>query len=173
MTDELNRCMANYTAARRMRENIDLQGAMKLVHMVKREVPRMILALRSASTNPIWTILAKHFNDMIRIAKDSEKLSVFQWQGMLAVEHPWRKAFMKARDDIENRIGTDLQDLQRTENLYQTALEDATDSEEGESIEDFGEGDEPDEDAGENEDADPEDIPLPEGLLRLTNLANL
>ena len=60
---------------------------------------------------------------------------------------------MKARDDIENRIGTDLQDLQRTENLYQAALEDATDSEEGESIEDFGEGDEPDDDAGE--DADP------------------
>ena len=41
------------------------------------------------------------------------------------------------------------------------------------SIEDFGEGDEPDDDAGDDagEDADP--VPLPEGLLRLTNLANL
>ena len=51
-------------------------------------------------------------------------------------ENFWRKAFLKARDDIEARIVTDGDTLQALDPLYQMALEDATSSE-GESLPDL------------------------------------
>jgi hypothetical protein len=49
------------------------------------------------------------------------------------IERYWRKAFLRARDEIEVRIETDRENLRRLVPLYQMALQDATSSE-GESI---------------------------------------
>ena len=119
-----------------MKEGIDLEAATRLVSMLEREVPRMVVAPRLTSRNPIWVVISQRFSDMILIAKQTERLTVFQWQAALVIERTWRKAFLKARDDIEARIVTDQDTLQGLDPLYQMALEDATSSE-GESLPDL------------------------------------
>ena len=133
MDIELERCMTNYAAAHRVKDSFDPVVASSLVLILEREVPRMILALRLASTNPIWMIVGKHINDMIRIAKEAERLTYFQWEGALIIENYWRKAFLRARDEIEVRIETDRENLRRVAPMCQMALEDGTSSE-GESM---------------------------------------
>ena len=93
----------------------------------------MMLALRLASRNPLWTILGKHINDMIRIAKEAVILTHAQYWNAWKLEHTWRKAFVRARDEIGVRILTDHENLQRVAPMYQMALEDGTSSE-GESM---------------------------------------
>ena len=93
----------------------------------------MAVALLGTSKNPIWMVSAKGLSEMILIAKPAERMAIFQWQAALITEHFWRKAFLKARDDIEARIVTDQDTLQGLDPLYQMALEDATSSE-GESL---------------------------------------
>ena len=129
MTDELDRCIANFTAAHRARESIDTAAATRLVAMLKLEVPRMVIALRLASRNPLWMILGKHINDMIRIAKEAVILTHAQYWNAWKLENIWRNAFLRAREEIEVRFMTDHLSLQRTGPLYQVAIADATSSE--------------------------------------------
>ena len=136
MDRELQRSKDNYLAARRYKEGIDLEAAAELVSVLEREVPRMAVALLFTSKNPIWKVIAKGLSEMILIAKRAERMAIFQWQAALITEHFWRKAFLKARDDIEARIVTDQDTLQGLDPLYQMALEDATSSE-GESLPDL------------------------------------
>ena len=136
MDRELQRSTDNYLAARRYKEGIDLEAAAELVSVLEREVPRMAVALLFTSKNPIWMVIAQRISEMILIAKQTERLTIFQWQGALIIEHFWRKAFLKARDDIEARIDTDRDTLRRLDPMYQMALEDATSSE-GESLPDL------------------------------------
>ena len=136
MDRELQRSTDNYLAARRMKEGIDLEAATRLVSMLEREVPRMAVALLLTSRDPIWMVIAKGLSEMILIAKRAGRMAIFQWQAALINEHFWRKAFLKARDDIEARIVTDGDILQGLDPLYQMALEDATSSE-GESLPDL------------------------------------
>ena len=136
MDRELQRSTDNYLAARRYKEGIDLEAATRLASVLEREVPRMAVALRLTSRNPIWMVIAQGISDMILIAKQAERMAIFQWQAALITEHCWRKAFLKARDDIEARIVTDQDTLQGLDPLYQMALEDATSSE-GESLPDL------------------------------------
>ena len=133
MTEELNRCMANYTAAHRARESIDVAAASSLASMLKREVPRMSIALRLVSKSEIWGIVIHYINDMIHIAVETSRLTHDQYWKAWELENTWRKAFLKARDEIEVRIVTDRGNLQLTEPLYQMALEGGTSSE-GESM---------------------------------------
>ena len=121
--------MMNFTAARRAREGIDTAAATRLVAMLKLEVPRMMLALRLASRNPLWTILGKHINDMIRIAKEAVILTQAQYWNAWKLENIWGHAFLRAREEIEVRFMTDHLSLQRTGPLYQVAIADATSSE--------------------------------------------
>ena len=136
MDRELQRSKDNYLTARRYKEGIDLEAATRLVSMLEREVPRMAVALRLTSRNPIWMVIAQGISEMILIAKQAERMTMFQWQAALITEHFWRKAFLQARDDIEARIVTDGDTLQALDPLYQMALEDATSSE-GESLPDL------------------------------------
>ena len=136
MDRELQRSTDNYLAAHRYKEGIDLEAAARLVSVLKREVPRMAVALLLTSRDPIWMVIAKGLSEMILIAKRAERMAIFQWQAALITEHFWRKAFLKARDDIEARIVTDGDTLQGLDPLYQMALEDATSSE-GESLPDL------------------------------------
>ena len=136
MDRELQRSKDNYLAAHRYKESIDLEAAARLVSVLKREVPRMAVALILTSRDPIWMVIAKGLSEMILIAKRAERMAIFQWQAALITEHFWRKAFLKARDDIEARIVTDQDTLQGLDPLYQMALEDATSSE-GESLPDL------------------------------------
>ena len=136
MDRELQRSTDNYLAARRYKEGIDLEAAAGLVSVLEREVPRMTVALRLTSRNPIWMVIAKGLSEMILIAKRAGRMAIFQWQAAFINEHFWRKAFLKARDDIEARIVTDQDNLQGLDPLYQMALEDATSSE-GESLPDL------------------------------------
>ena len=133
MNAELDRCMVNYAAAHRSRASIDLAAATSLTSMLKREVPRMSIALRLVSKSEIWRILIQSINDMIPIATETFILTHNQWRNAWELEHTWRKAFLRARDEIEVRIITDRENLHRIAPLYQMALEDATSSE-GESI---------------------------------------
>ena len=128
MTDELDRCIANFTAAHHARVSIDTAAATRLVAMLKLEVPRMMIALRLASRNPLWMILGKHINDMIRIAKEAVILTHAQYWNAWKLENIW-KAFLRAREEIEVRFMTDHLSLQRTGPLYQMAIADATSSE--------------------------------------------
>jgi hypothetical protein len=133
MDRELQRSKDNYLAAHRYKESIDLEAVAELVSVLEREVPRMTVALRLTSRNPIWMVIAQGISDMILIAKQAERMAIFQWQAALINENFWRKAFLKARDDIEARIVTDQDTLQALDPVYQMALEDATSSE-GESL---------------------------------------
>jgi hypothetical protein len=160
-----------------MRHDLDVQGAIMLTSRLNREVPPMIDALRSVSKSELWGILIQSLKDTIRTAKAAEKQRVVQWRNMMASERLLRKDLIKTRNALENRIGRDRLALDDTEDMYVAALVDETDSEEGETIEfvvpDFGRredaDDDTDEDAGEV--ADP--IPLPDGLLHVTNLYTL
>ena len=133
MTAELNRCIANYTAAHRSRESIDLAAATSLTSMLKCEVPRMSIALRLVSKSEIWKIVGNYINDAIAVAQQTLVLTHTQWERAFATEHNWRKAFLRARDEIEVRILTDRENLKRVAPLCQMALEDGTSSE-GESM---------------------------------------
>ena len=136
MDRELQRSKDNYLTARRYKEGIDLEAAAELVSVLERELPRMAVALLFTSKNPIWKVIAMGLSEMIPSAKRAGRMATFQWQAALATENFWRKAFLKARDDIEARIVTDGDTLQGLDPLYQMALEDATSSE-GESLPDL------------------------------------
>ena len=136
MDIELERCMTNYAAVHCARESIDLDVAYGLVLMLRREVPRMKLALRFVSKSDIWMIVGNYINDAIAVAQKTHRRTQAQWRSAMNLEHYWRKAFLKARDDIEARIVTDGDTLQGLDPLYQMALEDATSSE-GESLPDL------------------------------------
>ena len=168
--------MANYTAAHRARESIDVAAASRLVFMLKRDVPRMSIVLRLVSKSEVWSIVIQSITDMIRIGTAALLSTQTQWRNAWDLENTCRKAFMRARDAIEVRIITDRRDLHRIAPLYQMALEDA--SSEGESMPDL-EEEETDEDdlVGVADVIDEEEgaplPPLPEGFMRLTNLVNL
>ena len=136
MDRELQRSKDNYLAAHRYKESIDLEAAAELVSVLEREVPRMAVALLFTSKNPIWKVIAMGLSAMIPSAKRAGIMAICQWQAALMNENFWRKAFLKARDDIEARIVTDGDTLQGLDPLYQMALEDATSSE-GESLPDL------------------------------------
>ena len=80
MDRELQRSTDNYLAARRYKEGIDLEAAIRLVSVLKREVPRMAVALLLTSRDPIWMVIAKGLSEMILIAKRAERMAIFQWQ---------------------------------------------------------------------------------------------
>jgi len=178
LSAKLNRSMMYYTAARRMRHDLDVQGAIMLTSRLVREVPPMIDALRSVSKSELWGVLIQSLKDTIRTAKAAEKQTLLQWQGMVVSERLLRKDLIKARDALESRIGGDQLILDRTEDLYVAALVDETDSEEGETIEfvvpDFGRReDEEDDEEDDDEDDEEMNIPLPVGLVQETNLYRL
>jgi hypothetical protein len=133
MDIELERCMTNYAAAHRARESIDTAAAARLVLMLKLEVPRMSIVLRLASKSHIWGIVGNYINDAIAVAQETHRRTQAQWMSAMNLEHYWRKAFLRAKDEIEVRIETDRENMRRLAPLYQMALEDATSSE-GESI---------------------------------------
>ena len=101
--------------------------------MLKREAPRMSIALLLVSKSETWRILIHYINDMIHIAVETSRLTHDQYWKAWELENTWRKAFLKARDEIEVRSVTDRGNLQLAEPLYQMALEDGTSSE-GESM---------------------------------------
>ena len=80
---ELQRNTANYLAARHRRESIDTEAAAGLVSMLECEVPRMVVALRLTSRNPIWMVIAQGISEMILIAKQAERMAICQWQAAL------------------------------------------------------------------------------------------
>ena len=125
--------MMNYAAAHHASESIDLAAASTLLSMLKREVPRMSIALRLVSKSHIWGIVIHYLNDVIPIAVETHRLTHAQWTNAWEIENTFRRAFLRARDEIEVRILTDRENLRRLDPLYQMALEDATSSE-GESI---------------------------------------
>ena len=153
MNAELDRCMVNYAAAHRSSASIDLAAATSLTSMLKREVPRMSIALRLVSKSEIWRIVIQSINDMIRIGTETLMSTHNQWKDAWDLEHTWRKAFLKARDDIEIRIITDRLDLHRAAPLYQMALEDASSSD-GESMPEL-----------EEVDTDGEDLVVPVDII--------
>ena len=93
----------------------------------------MKLALRFVSKSDIWMIVGNYINDAIAVAQETHRRTQAQWMSAMNLEHYWRKAFLRARDDMAVRIETDRENLRRLAPLYDMALEDATSSE-GESI---------------------------------------
>jgi hypothetical protein len=74
-----------------------------------------------------------YINNLIHIAVETSRLTHDQYWNAWTLENTWRKAFLRARDDIEVRMLTDRENLQRVAPMYQMVLEDGTSSE-GESI---------------------------------------
>ena len=151
LNEALNRCMMNYGVAHRSRMSIDLAAASSHNMMLKREVPKMVVALSLVSKSDIWKILIMHAKDMLRVGRVHLISSQMRWDDAWNCERICKKAFLQARAAIEVRVGVDQIHLRRAIPYTVMALEDPTDSEDDEG-EDAGEdaGDDAGEDAGED-----------------------
>jgi hypothetical protein len=87
--------------------SIDLAAASSHNMMLKREVPKMVVALSLVSKSEIWKILIIYAKDMLRVGRVHWVSTHMRWENAWDFERTCRKAFLQAKAGIEVRIGTD------------------------------------------------------------------